>query len=300
MTEGGSTTAASTTTTTDAPAPTTVVGAGGAAGAVGATAMEVEEEGGFDEVQIEIDESEDESDDESDDDEGEGGSTRKGLSVDLDRPVAKGCFSLAKIGQIKAEWALRGAPTGYEALMAWPKNKVKELQPYGIILRKKEEGADVFYFFCLVSALTVKDIKVSKIATGSLDKINSSNAWRLLNSYGIYSQRGGTRKDNKEAFKKLARVARDSQLRAADSQLYFERLVTDVLHIHKLAPFAWAKDPSVRLMLKDVHEYYLDALPPEQQAALKLQFPGFDVERYHDDKARVRCELCCVALCLEM
>jgi len=294
-TEGGSITAASSTTTiTGAPVPATAVvaGAGAGAGAAGAAAMEVEDEGGF--VQMEID------DDESDDEEGEGGGTRKGLSVDRDQPVAKGCFSLTKIGQIKAERALRGAPTGYEAVVAWPKDKVKELQPYGIILRKKEDGEDVFYFFCLVTALSVKDIKVSKIATGSLDKINSSNAWRLLNSYGIYSQRGGTRKDNKETFKKLARVARESPLRAGDSQLYFERLVTDTLHIHKLAPFAWAHDREVRLMLKDVHEYYLDALPPEQQAALKLQFPGFDVERYHDDKARVRCDLCCVALCLEM
>lgn len=75
--------------------------------------------------------------------------------------------------------------------------------------------------------------------------------------------------------------------------------MTDVLIVHKLAPFAWAKDAALRLMIKDLHEYYLDALPPEQQASLKLEFPGFDVERYHNDKAKVGCDLGCVGLCLE-
>lgn len=157
-----------------------------------------------------------ESENDSEGDEDELGSMRKGLSVELGRSVAKNCFSLSKIGELKAEWALRGPPTGYEEVVAWPENKAKDLQPYGIVLRKKEDGVDVFYFFCLVSALSVKEVHVSKIATGTLDKINTSNAWRVLNNYKVYSQRGHKRKDNNEKFKRLARVSRASQLRAAD------------------------------------------------------------------------------------
>jgi hypothetical protein len=57
-------------------------------------------------------------------------------------------------------------------------------------------------------------------------------------------------------------VARLSQLRGADAQRYYELLLTDAIFINKLAPFAWASDGSLWLMLKDLHEYYLDSLNP--------------------------------------
>ena len=106
----------------------------------------------------------------------------------------------------------------------------------------------------------MKAVKAHKITGDPLNgTAKTSNLWRELEKYNISSGRGSARQENKETFKRLANVARLSQLRGVDAQRYYELLLTDAIFINKLAPFAWASDGSLRLMLKDLHEYYLDS-----------------------------------------
>ena len=135
------------------------------------------------------------------------------------------------------------------------------------------------------------------IGSGS-GELKSTNVWRHLKDHGIFSSTGQARKNNAEKFRRAARLAAGSELRASDPQRYFALQLTEALFINKAAPFAWAEDPKLRLFFKGLNDYLRLVLPPEL-GALVEEFPGFNVELFHNQTVKVRtgwltCCLTCV------
>ena len=122
------------------------------------------------------------------------GESKEDEGVPEDAPVAQGCYSQKQIEELKTKFNLEGPSRGYDAVVPFPEDKIKALKPYGIILRKKENGTDSYYYFYLINANCVQAVKAHKITGDPLNgTAKTSNLWCELEKYNISSGWGSAR-----------------------------------------------------------------------------------------------------------
>lgn len=263
----------------------------------------------------EDEENEDEfGDDDDDDDEQE---PRPQSEEDLDKPVGVGCYTKRTLTEQLAAAALADPPAGFEHV-PWPDNKYSKIQAYGLLYKawghppkkgkgkgrkgkhqqqqqqQEQEKTWVFSFRCMCDGICTRAGPCDWVTMGcgSIDALATGNVWRHLSGHGIYSKTGLMRKGNKEHLARLARLAAGSPLRGADPQRFFALQLVEALFIDKKAPFSWADDPKLRIFIKGINDYLRSVLPPDM-AALVAQYPGFNVELFHNQAVKVRCSLLC-------